>query len=423
MAYIFLNRFFHPDHSATSQMLSDLAFALAEQGRPIRIITSRQRYDAPESRLPARETIAGVDVHRVWTSRFGRMNLVGRAIDYLTFYLSAAWTLWRLARRGDVVIVKTDPPMLSVVAAPITRLRGAKVVNWLQDVFPEVALALGLGTGRLSRPLFAAMRWLRNRSLRHAAANVVLGSRMAEKIGALGLDRQRIQIIPNWSDGQLVQPLDHASNLLRQAWGLEGKFVVGYSGNLGRAHEFATLLDAIAQVEAEASSPNATTAPAIVWLFVGGGALFETFKAEVTRRALQSVRFQPYQPRERLGESLSAIDVHLVSLKPGLEGLIVPSKFYGIAAAGRPNIFIGDADGEIARANARIGCGVTVSEGNSAGLAKIVRELAHDASRCRQMGQAARQAFNQEFDKPIAVQRWLTLLDQCGAAGGHKNKT
>ena len=130
---LFLNRFFHPDHSATSQMLSDLAFALAEHGRQIRVITSRQCYDAPEVQLAARETVGGVEIHRVWTSRFGREKLVGRAVDYTTFYFSAARTLWRLARRGDVIIAKTDPPMLSIVAAPIARWRGAKLVNWLQD--------------------------------------------------------------------------------------------------------------------------------------------------------------------------------------------------------------------------------------------------------------------------------------------------
>ena len=112
MKLVFLNRFFHPDHSATSQMLSDLAFALARRGRAVAVIASRQRYDAPTDTLPAREQIRGVSVYRVWTSRFGRTSLIGRAIDYATFYLAATWRLWRLARAGDVVIAKTDPPML-----------------------------------------------------------------------------------------------------------------------------------------------------------------------------------------------------------------------------------------------------------------------------------------------------------------------
>src|SRR5215470_9601480 len=133
----FANRYFHPDHSATSQLLSDLAFALAAEGRAVAVVTSRQRYDAPRDTLAPRQSIDGVEIYRVWTSRFGRSNLFGRAIDSATFYLSASWCLWRLVRRGDVVIAKTDPPMLSVIAGPLCRRRGARIVNWLQDIFPE----------------------------------------------------------------------------------------------------------------------------------------------------------------------------------------------------------------------------------------------------------------------------------------------
>src|SRR5688572_28796716 len=111
MRLIFINRYFHPDHSATSQMLSDLAFALADRGHEVAVITGRQRYDAPTDTLPPRETASGVAIHRVWTTRFGRANLIGRTIDYATFYLTAGWRLWRLARPGDVVVAKTDPPM------------------------------------------------------------------------------------------------------------------------------------------------------------------------------------------------------------------------------------------------------------------------------------------------------------------------
>ncbi len=441
ISLIFLNRYFHPDHSATSQMLSDLAFALAGRGHAVAVITSRQRYDAPEVPLPPRETMSGVSIHRVWTSRFGRHNLAGRVLDYMTFYMSAAWTLWQLARSGDVTVAKTDPPMLSVLAAPIARLCGAKLVNWLQDIFPEVAQALGVGRGRMSGFAYWVMRWLRDRSLKSAAMNVALGRRMAARLAMRGVAPERIRIISNWADGTVLKTHDHSYNALRQAWGLSGKFVVGYSGNFGRAHDYTTLVDAIARVEAK-RPPALTLEPAldsygdagtaraatlvvdgephdpleIVWLFIGGGALFEAFKSEVAKRRLTSVVFQPYQPRERLSESLSAADVHLVSLRPELEGLIVPSKFYGIAAAGRPTVFIGDLDGEIARVIARVGGGVTIAQGDGAALAQAILDFAGDPNGCRQMGEAARQAFEAEFDKSVAVERWEALLRDVASA-------
>lgn len=411
MALIFLNRYFHPDHSATSQMLTDLAFGLAKQGRAVTVITSRQRYDAPAVRLPARETVGGVEIVRVWTSRFGRHRLLGRAVDYATFYLAAAWALWRTARRGAVIVAKTDPPMLSVMATPLARLRGARVVNWLQDVFPEVAETLGVGRGRLAKAGYAGMRWLRDRSLRAADANVAVGERMALRLERSGISRTRISVVPNWADGNLIRPVPHAHNVLRREWGLTEAFVVGYSGNLGRAHEFETILGAIAAVEQQGKAAGPGR-PRVVWLFIGGGAQLEVIRRESERRGLSSLRFQPYQPRERLAESLSAADVHLVSLRPELEGLIVPSKTYGIAAAGRPAIFVGDREGEIASMLDAHGCGVTVPIGDSAALARTVLELAANPEMCRTMGEHARTALLANYDVSVGVEKWTGLLDR-----------
>jgi glycosyltransferase involved in cell wall biosynthesis len=405
---IFLNRFFYPDQSATSRLASDLAFALAEHGPAVFVITSRQRYDVPTDVLPLKGTVNGVNVYRIWTTSFGRANLLGRTIDYVTFYLSASWRLWRLVRSGDVVIAKTDPPMISVFAIPLCWLRGAKLVNWLQDIFPEVAQALGVG-GRAAQMVYGVLRWLRNRSLKVADVNVVLGERMAERVSRLSVSRNRIRTIPNWANGCDISPVDRTANVLREAWHLGNAFVVGYSGNLGRAHEVTTLLEAATFLE-NGSAGAPVPASAVAWLFIGSGALFSTLKSDIARLGLRSVYFKPYQPSDLLAQSLSAADVHLVSLRPELEGLIVPSKFYGICAAGRPTIFIGDNDGEIARLISRHGCGRNVSIGDGVSLAKTIVELAGDPTLLSQMGARARRAFDAEFSKSIAIARWENLL-------------
>jgi len=412
-----LNRFFHPDHSATSQILSDLAFALAKDGRRIIVITSRQRYDDPNERLAPHEILNGVEVHRVWTSRFGRSNLIGRAVDYATFYFSATWRLWRLARKGDVIVAKTDPRMLSILVAPIAKLRRAKLVNWLQDVFPEVGSALGLGRGRLSRIGYGLLARLRNRSLQSSTYTIAIGELMAQRIANLGVPREQISVIPNWADGSLIRQMDATENPLRRDWKLENAFVVGYSGNLGRAHEYQTFIDAITLIEEKALPPLAEShvwgqQRPVIWLFIGGGAQFERFRREVAARGLKSVRFEPYQPRERLSESLSAADVHLVTLRPELEGLIVPSKFYGVAAAGRPTVFIGDVDGEIARVLRRHDCGISIPEGDGAALARTLLDLSANPGRGAEMGARARAAFEAHYDKRIAVARWNAVLQE-----------
>jgi colanic acid biosynthesis glycosyl transferase WcaI len=418
MRLYFINRYFYPDHSASSQMLSDLVFALAQRGHRITVITSRLNYDDPTMRLLRRETVSGVDIVRLATTGFGRAGLVGRAADYATFGLAAAWLLvWRL-RRGDVVVTKTDPPLLSLVTTPIVRLRSARAVNWLQDVFPEVATALGMARGQLSGAALATLRWLRNRALRKASLNIAIGDRMATEVRRLGVAPDKIRVIPNWSDARLIRPTPAQHNRLRAEWGLQNKFVVGYSGNLGRAHDVSTILDAIGvnAREARASpvvalaigasrTPAASDVP-VSWLFVGGGAQLQRLKAETDRCSDGGVMFQPYQPREMLSESLSVPDVHLITLRPALEGLIVPSKYYGIAAAGRPAIFIGDPDGEIARILKASDTGIVVAEGDGPALMRAVRDLASNPERCEAMGRRARGLFEAKYDFAFAVEAW-----------------
>ena len=396
---IFVNRFFHPDHSATSQILSDLAFHLTEAGFDVRVLTSRQIYDDPSRVLPACEAVRGVRVHRVWTTRFGRGRLPRRAVDYLTFYLSATAKLAMLADSDTVVIAETDPPLLSVPCALVTWLKRSSLVNWTQDLFPEIAESLHVRGITLVAP---ALRWLRNLSLKQARTNVVLGEGMAARLRAEGVAPDKIKVIHNWSPVEMEPtPAHPAANPLRAEWNLGRKFVVGYSGNFGRAHDFATLLDAAALLR---------DLPELHFLFVGAGAQHTWVQARVSELGLTNVSFQPYQPLDRLALSLSVPDVHLVSLKPELEGLIVPSKFYSVLAAGRPVLFVGDPKSEMARRIDQVGCGQTFSVGASADLAAAIRQLASHPDKVAAMGEHARTLWAAHFQRRQALGAWQEIL-------------
>ncbi|HYM62863.1 MAG TPA: glycosyltransferase family 4 protein [Thermoanaerobaculia bacterium] len=392
---IFVNRYFHPDHSATSQMLTDLAFFLAGRGWQVSVVTSRQRYDDPGSELPARESVRGVSIHRVATTRFGRALLPGRAIDYLTFYVSAFLALFLMIRRKSLVVAKTDPPLISAVAALATRLRGGTLVNWVQDLFPDVAVALGvMRSGSLTTRL--ANR-LRDAALRRARTNVALGDLMAEAIRARGA---RVVVQHNWADSSLV-PVARDANSLRAEWGLGDHFVAGYSGNLGRAHEFATLLGAMRQLAGD---------PRVRFLIIGAGAHLAELREKTA--GLGNVRFQPYQPRETLGMSLSVPDVHLISLQPALEGLIVPSKLYGILAVARPAIHIGASEGEVGRILLANDCGMVVAPGDTTGLARAITMLASDPGRAAAMGARGQSLFETAYGADVALPRWESILSE-----------
>jgi colanic acid biosynthesis glycosyl transferase WcaI len=369
---LFVNRYFHPDHSATSQMLSDLSFHLAERGWRVEVVTSRQRYDDAAARLASHEIVRGVDVRRVWSARFGRGFLPGRAVDYATFYVSAFFMLLRRAKRGTTIVALTDPPLISVVAAFAAMLRGATLVNWTQDLFPEVAEALGMRALRV-------LRRVRDWSLRRAKVNVALGESMAARL-------PNAVVIHNWADAAL-----HPVDIQHQ------RFVAGYSGNLGRAHESRTMLDAIRLLRDDDD---------IEFVITGGGSQLNSIRAE----RLPNVRFADYAPREQLSESLSAADAHLVTLLPALEGLIVPSKFYGVLAVARPVLFVGAPDGELARIIRSHDCGFIIEPGDSAELARRIRELASDHPRARAIGARGRRLYEEEFAPAVALAAWERVL-------------
>jgi colanic acid biosynthesis glycosyl transferase WcaI len=405
MRVVLLNRFFFPDHAPTGVLVSDLAFFLRRHNIDVVAISSRARYGGDGPPLPKREIINGVEIHRVWSTMRRQPGLFRRGLDYGMFFMAGSWRLWRLARRADIIVAKTDPPLLSVMVAAIAKLRGARHINWAQDIFPEVAEALKIG-GSPGGLAFRFLKRLRNWSLKTASMNVVVGTRMAAHLQRLGVPPPRTRVIANWSDGQLIAPIPLAKNALRKEWGLDDSFVVGYAGNLGRAHDLDTLVDAITVLHEQA---DASSAP-IVFVFVGGGAQHAKLQREVARRKLSNVQIRPYQDKDRLAEVLGVADVHVLSLKPILEGLIVPSKFYGIAAARRPALFIGALDGEIAQLINQTSCGFTIAPGDAEALTSRILQLASDPKLCLAMGGRARAAFEKHWDKEHAMVQWAEVL-------------
>jgi len=395
----FFNRYVYPDHSATSQLLTDLARHLAATGEKVLLVGSRQRYDDPDASLAAQETADGFEIRRIGGSRFGRGSLVGRALDYLTYIVGAARLLWREVQPGDRVVLMTDPPMLSAVLGPLASRRGAICIHWLQDVFPEVAEVLlgSLWSGWRTAPL----RWVRDLALRTAARVVVISPGMAAKVASRGVDPARIKTIENWVDDATIRPIAAAANPLRASWGLAGKLVVGYSGNLGRAHDWQTMLEAATLLRDRSD---------IRFLLIGGGHGQRAFASAAAQRSLMNVELRPYQPRELLALSLAVPDIHWLSLLPGLEGLIFPSKLYGILAVGRPSLLISDPESEVATALDRAASGLTVLPGAAGAAADAILRLADDPQRLRAMGESARAHLDASLSRHAALDQWGVVL-------------
>jgi hypothetical protein len=389
MALIFINRFYWPDEPATAQLLTDLAEGLAATGERVTVITSHNgRAD-----LPGEELHQGVHILRVRSTRWGQKNLAGRTLDFTAFSLGALVRLARIARPGDTVVVMTDPPLLAILATPLARWRGARVVHWVQDIYPELATAL------TDAKWLQILRPLRDRAWRRAVTCVVPGDDMAAYLAGRGVEK--IAMIPNWAPAGLTPRPPGAADALRDAWGLRGKFIAAYSGNLGRVHDLMPLLDLAAALQAETD---------IVFVFIGDGAQRNALEIAAQKRGLNNVRFFPAQPRTQLAETLALGDVHFVTLRPGCEPLVFPSKLHGIAAIGRPVLLVGPRDCALARLVTGHGMGAAFTREETALLAETIRSLHGDPARQRAWSEAAEEFHRETGGVERAVADWRKLL-------------
>lgn len=391
MRLIFLNRFYWPEEPATAQLLTDLAEALAAAGHDVSVITSQPRSGV----LPRRDVHHGVTILRSRGTRWARLGLLGKAVDFVTFYLSALGRLAFTAQRGDTVVALTDPPLLGVGAWVIARLCGARIFHWVQDIYPEIAAIL---TGQ---SWLRAVTPLRNLAWRRSEGCITLGSDMAATLAQAGVPSARILVSPNWAPAGLTAQPGAAADSLRSAWQLEGKFVVAYSGNLGRVHDLDPVLEVAEALRDETG---------IAFVFIGAGAQRIHLEHQAAERGLIHIHFHPPQPRRQLAASLALGDVHLVTLLPGCAGLVFPSKLYGVTAVGRPVLFIGPSDSELARLVEAQQIGRAFAREEIAAIAAAVRELRSDPALLARHGMAAA-AFGRDHAGPArAAADWAKLL-------------
>ena len=403
MRLLFINRYFYPDISATAQLLTELTEDLAAQGETITVITGKTAYTGGHSVLPEQEIYKGIRITRVGFTRFGRSHTLGRLADYLSFWISAFVNAVR-AKHQDCLVVLSDPPLLSVLAALVQMIKPVKTVCWLQDVFPEIAVRAGvLPEGFGARCLRRLAKW----SLRQMDQVVVIGRCMERHVLSEGVQSPSVTRIPNWADGTHIKSLPRSQNEFLRRHNLVNQFVVMYSGNHGVVHEYETLVALLRETR---------SVPELCFCFIGEGTwkkrLIETAQVE----KWPHVRFMPYQPRSLVQSSLSAADMHLVSLRTDMEGLSIPSKVYGALAAGRPVIFIGPRGSETAALVGEAQCGYSVEPGDTQGAVQAVLAGYEDRALLEQQGQAARLFFSGRFDRKIATRSFHQVFQRVSIA-------
>jgi colanic acid biosynthesis glycosyl transferase WcaI len=397
MRILLLNHYYPPDTSATAKMAATVVDALSER-HDVSVLCGRPSYDSPE-RWPWRpwqtETAGRARIIRVGSTDYSRFQMKRRVINYLTYVALAIPRALFLP--CDVVLAMTDPPFEGIVGAIVAVLKRKPYVYNIRDLYPDMATGGEIvEPGLLSRVWEGLHRW----ALRHTTRVIVLGDDMRARIAAKGIDLARIKVVRDGTDilpPEAPQPsLD--DEVFRTIRG-DSEFVLLHAGNLGFYGAWETLVTAVGSLNEEGVS----------LVFVGEGA--QRARVESIAKGAKNVRFLPFFPASKIPSVLAAPDAHVITVKRGLEGVVVPSKMYGILVAGKPIVAVAAKETDAATLGAKFGFAVSADPDSPEAVAAVIRSLARDGNKVRSMSRAARAAAP-DYDRVKELQKFVNIIEE-----------
>lgn len=383
MKILIVNQFFWPDVAATGQLLCDLVRHLGAD-HEITVICSGGSYAGTE----AGEAPPPVKIVRVFGLPYKRGGLA-RALSYSTFLLGALWYELRSPRQ-DVIITMTTPPLLAIGGRILKALRGTRHYIWEMDVFPDSFVSLGALSENGWTTWF--LRWIEDSCRRRSDGVIAVGPCMRRRLVTRGIPRHLVHVAENWADSRTISP---------QPLPRSGPLNVLYSGNLGLSHDIDTIAAAIHHFRND---------PRFVFTFAGGGVGRSELERICQAGNMENVRFLPYASRDRMGEHLGQADIGLVTERPACLGTVVPSKVYGLLAAGRPILFIGPRQATPSLLIRRFNCGWQVNAGDTESLIDLLESLSANRESVLLRGRRAHRAFELHYDLPHGVNRVAAAL-------------
>ncbi len=392
---LLLNLYYPPDTSATAKMAETVVTALARE-HDVTILCGRPSYDPSERRawrLFQTEAQGSLRIVRVGSTDFPRFNMKKRVLNYLTYTLLVIPR--SLFVSCDVVLAMTDPPFAGIVGALVAMLKRKPYFYNIRDMYPDMAVGGSIvAPGLLARVWEKLHRW----ALRRAAGVIVLGEDMRNRIIAKGVRAERIEIV---RDGTEILPIDAPrpqldAEVIRQIRG-DFRFVLLHAGNIGFYGAWETLIAAARQLVGDG----------IGFVFVGEGAQRDEVQSAAI--GVLNVRFLPFFPGNKIPSVLAAADAHIITVKRGLEGVVVPSKMYGIIAAGKPIVAVAPRESDAVALGEKSGFGVAADPNRPDEVASVIREISRDPERMERMGKAA-QAAAPAYDRVKELEKFVRIV-------------
>ncbi|MHC4420231.1 MAG: glycosyltransferase family 4 protein [Planctomycetota bacterium] len=398
---VILNQYYVPDVASTGQLLSELADYLVREGARVSVIATQPSYGPPETRqqCPRFTTENGIRVTRLWSTRFSKDRFVGRTVNSLTFLVQLMLRLLFRGRHGEVFLYTTNPPYLGVIGGIISLFRKHPYVVLLHDSYPQLTVRVGMikAGGLIDRTWHRCNRFM----YRRAEQSIVLCQAAKRLVcDTYRIDEQRVHIIHNWADPEKISPRPKTENDFAKAHDLVEPFTVLYSGNLGLYYEFETILRSAELLRDESFR----------LVFIGAGGKRDWIAEQIAKRNLANTLLLPYQPFDRLPDSLTACDASLVTIQEGVEGISYPSKLFASLAVGRPILAISEPGSELYDQVVGNDVGYWFELGDAEGLAGRIRKMMRDPRACARMGRRARSLFEREYTRDASAAKYDVVL-------------
>jgi colanic acid biosynthesis glycosyl transferase WcaI len=391
---------FAPDPAAVGQCITDAAIAMAARGHRVRVYASRRSYEDAAQKYPRRENMQSVDVRRLAFTSFGKKNLIIRSFATASFLVQCFFIGLFTPRVGGIFF-STSPPMIGFTAAWLHLLRGIPIAYWAMDLNPDQLVVMGKirQGGFIDRLLESVNRFI----LKNAAVIFVLDRLMADRLRRHGDFVAKMHVDPPWPHEHVLEPVDAVRNPFRIEHDLQNKFVFMYSGNHSPANPLDTLLEAAVRLR---DDPN------ISFVFIGGGLAKPQVEAYIREHKLPNVLSLPYQPLERIKFSLTAADVHMISLGRQMAGIIHPCKIYGAMAAGKPILFLGPSPSHVSDLLEQHPIGWRIAHGDVSGTVAMIRTI-FDMPQAQRvdMGRRAQRVLRENFSQKILCGRFCDRLE------------
>lgn len=396
---IFVHQYFAPELAGSAQQLTDLTLALRERGHSVKVVTAQPSYSSKD-KLPRTENIKGVAVYRVFKIQSSRDTKVGRILSAVSFLVAAWIKLFQMSSKA-LLIIGSDPPLLSLLGWFFKKWRREPYTLIISDAYPEIAVALGeIKPGSW---MARFLEWANRLAYCEADAIVVLGEKMEATLREKyfhGKNGRTIRVIHNWADGDRIRPLPKSENPFCRSYNLVDTLTLLFSGNMGKIYDFEAVLALAACFK---------TNPTVRFLFIGGGPQKKWIADEALSRGLKNVLVLPYQSVETLPFSLASGDLALIPLKSEAVGLCVPGKFYYALAAGIPLLVMAPRESEAAQIVLENDCGWVIPGSGREEAAGLLKRLVQDPFLLDEKRKKARDCFDSKFQKERAVREYYEL--------------